>query len=98
MALRALIAGGLGPLGLGGILASAAGGALWGIFFGGFAGLVAKVHQEEEEAHWTEIPLSHEDILLVVRAGARGPQVHDIVRKHGGRCFCVLDRVARPTA
>jgi hypothetical protein len=94
--LAALVVGGLPALGVGGILAAAHVGAVWGMIYGGYAGLLARVHQEEEQ--WTEIPLSHEDILLVVRAGERAQQVHDIVVKHGGRCFCVLHRLARPAA
>jgi hypothetical protein len=97
IALAALVVGGLPALGVGGIPAAAHVGGIWGIILGGYTGLLARFHQEEE-AHWTEIPLSHEDILVAVRAGELAQQAHDIVQKHGERCFCMLDRVARAAA
>lgn len=94
----ALIVGGFGPLGLAGILASAGSGALWGLFFGGFAGLLLKIRQEEEEEEQPAFPLREHDILLVVRAGDRLERVHDIVLRDGGRCFCAIDRAQRAAA
>lgn len=97
IALSALVVGGLAPLGLGGILAGAYAGAVWGVVLGAEAGLTAKVRTEEEVAHWSEIPLSHTDILVVVRAGRLAREAHDIALRHGGRCFCLLDRIGRPS-
>lgn len=90
IALGALV---LGRLGLGGILIGAAQGALWGLILGGYTGLLARIHRKEDEPHWTDIPLSHEDILVVVRAGDRVRDVHDVVERHGGRCFCFLEHL-----
>jgi hypothetical protein len=96
VALAALTFGGLGPLGVGGILLGAGTGALWGMMLGAEAGLLAKVHSEEEEPHWSEIPLSHTDILIMVQARDRVAAVHEVIVRHGGRCFCALDRLQRP--
>jgi hypothetical protein len=96
--LMALAVGGLGPLGVGGILAGAGFGAVWGMGLGATAGLAAKVHSEEEVSHWSEIPLSHTDILVLVRAGDKAAEAHDVMVRHGGRCFCRLDRVDRSSA
>jgi hypothetical protein len=96
MALIALAAGGLGPLGLTGILIGA--GAMWGMVLGAEVGLAARVHSEEEEPHWSEIPLSHTDILVVARAGEQARAAQAVMVRHEGECFCPLDRIERSAA
>jgi hypothetical protein len=95
-ALFALMFGGFGPLGLGGILAGAGAGALWGMFLGAEGELAVKIHSEEEAPHWSTIPLGQTDILLTVRAGKQAAAVHDVMIRHHGRCFCALDRLRSP--
>jgi hypothetical protein len=97
IALTALVVGGLGPLGLGGILVAGGVGAIYGVVLGSEAGLIARVRAEEEAPpHWSEIPLSQTDILVVARAGDRSTEAHGIMVRHGARCFCLLDRLERP--
>ena len=91
IALSFIAIGGLGTLGLGGILSVAGAGAVWGMVLGAEAGLIARVRHDEEEDHWSQIRLRPGEILVVLKAGERAPEVFDIVGRHGGHCVGASD-------
>ncbi len=74
---------GVDELAVAGLLA----GGLWGAFFGGLGGLLAKVRWNADEDRWCEIPLKSNEILLTVRAGGRGDEAHRILQTYGATCF-----------
>ncbi len=74
---------GVDELAVAGLLA----GGLWGAFFGGLGGLLAKVRWNADEDRWCEIPLKSNEILLTVRAGGRGDEAHQILQTSGATCF-----------
>jgi hypothetical protein len=87
IALTAVIAPGIGVFSLGGLLFATLTGALWGAFFGAAGGFAAKVRMGPDEDLWYEIPLKTGDILLVVHAREKAYEAHDIMHRHGVKCF-----------
>ena len=84
---------GAGEVGLGGALVGLVGGGVWGAFFGGFGGLIAKLRTQEGTEHVCEIRLGGNDVLVVAHAGAQSAVAHEMLHRHGARCF--LDDVER---
>jgi hypothetical protein len=78
---------GIGVLGLSGLAFSLLQGGFWGAFVGSFGGLVARVMAGAEEEHWCEIPVGGSEILLIARAGASFAEAHQVIHRHGARCF-----------
>lgn len=88
MAMTALIIPGLGILGVGGaLLVGGVGGAMWGAYLGSVSGVAAEIMHVEDIERRYEIPLQRDEILVVVVANERAPEVCDVVQQHGARCF-----------
>lgn len=93
--LVALVAPGVGVIGVGGVLlAGGHAGALWGGIIGAYLGLTAEVHHLEDIEEKYEIPLKPNEILLaVVVDPERADEVCEIMRRNGARC--VRETVAK---
>jgi hypothetical protein len=88
LGIAALIAPGLGAIGLGGaLLAGGIGGAVWGAYLGSEVGLAARIGHISEVERRYEIPLQPNEILLVVLAGNQSAQVCETLEAHGARCL-----------
>jgi outer membrane lipoprotein SlyB len=87
IALTAVVTPGIGVLSLGGLLFATVTGALWGAFFGAVGGFAARVRMGPDEDLWYEIPLKTGDILLVVHAREKAHEAHEIMHRHGVKCF-----------
>jgi hypothetical protein len=87
IALTAVAVPGVGVLSIGGLLFATVTGALWGAFFGALGGFVAKVRMGPDDDVWYEVPLKKGDILLVAHAREKAHEAHDIMHRHGVKCF-----------
>lgn len=66
LAISAVAIGAGGPIGAGGLLIGALGGAMWGGFLGTEAGMLARVRWDPAEDSWCDIEMGGEEILVVV--------------------------------
>lgn len=87
LTLAAVVVPGVGVLGLGGLAFRLVEGGLWGAFAGSFGGLVARVVAGADDERWCEIPVGSSEILVVARAGAQVGEAHQVMQRHGARCF-----------
>jgi hypothetical protein len=71
-----------GALVLGGL-----GGAVWGAFFGGVIGLMARDHGSEDKDERYEIPAGSDQVLVIVTAEDVLNRARTIMRQHGALCF-----------
>jgi hypothetical protein len=83
-ALAAVIVPPLGPVLLGGMLATGAGFAGAGAVVGGLLGAMTGLGISEEEAQYYEKQFHEGKAILTVRAGEHADQVVQIIRRHGG--------------
>jgi hypothetical protein len=82
----------IGAVGLSGVLVGGAvlSGATWGSMLGGYAGLLARVHWNDDEDRWCDIPVGSTDILVVARVDAdRAEPVLEVM--HGCGALYILD-------
>lgn len=93
IALAALVAPGIGVIGVGGaILYGSHFGGLWGAFSGAYLGLTAEIHHLEDVEEKYHIELKPEEILVVVVTDRdRAYEVCQIMQRNGARC--VKERV-----
>ncbi len=87
MGLMALILSEVGTVGVGGLLAGAYGGTVWGIILGGLSGLWVKLRWNAREDRWCEIPITGGHVLVAARADGKASQVRRIMEQYGARCF-----------
>ena len=87
IALAALVAPGIGVIGVGGaLLFGGAAGALWGAITGSFLELTTEIHHLEDIERKFEFPLAPEEVLVVVVADPeRSETVREVMRAHGAR-------------
>jgi hypothetical protein len=83
-ALAAIIIPPLGPVLIGGMLATAAGFAGAGAAVGGLLGAMTGLGISEEEARYYEQQFNEGKAILTVRAGEHADQVVQVIRRHGG--------------
>lgn len=87
IALGAFAIPGIGTLVGSGGLAMAAAGAWWGAICGAWAGLTRKVHWNEDEEVWVEMPVESGDVVVITKPGHHYDKVHHILEQHGARYF-----------
>jgi hypothetical protein len=89
LAISAVAIGAGGPLGAGGLLVGAIGGAMWGGFFGTEAGMLARVRWDPDQDTWCDIEMGGTDILVIVEAD--DPVLIDrakhVMEQNGAQCF-----------
>lgn len=86
MTVLALIAPGIGTLGVGGILAAgAATGALAGGFWGAYLGVKSEELAEEDMWDWERVRLQEGEVIVVADQHGHPDDVQRILKSHGGR-------------
>jgi hypothetical protein len=93
--LGSLLIPGLGPLVVGGMLASVLLGAGTGAATGGLVGLLVGLGASEEEAHHFDRGIRAGGVLVTVDAGARAAEAREILREHGAEFGPVAARRRR---
>ena len=83
-ALAAVIIPPIGPILIGGMLATAAGFASAGMAVGGLLGAMTGLGVSEDEALYYEQQFKEGKAIVTVKAGERADAVVGIIRKHGG--------------
>lgn len=96
IALMAFAIPGAGTLAAGGLLAGAGVGAYWGVLIGAWAGLTKKVHWNQAEDRWIDVPINTKDVVVVVHPGHHYDEVHRIMAKYGARYFLDPDQPEHP--
>jgi hypothetical protein len=86
-ALASLLIPGLGTVLGGGLLLGILGGAALGAAGGTFLGPFLALDMGEDEAHYYARHLEEGRTVVVVKSQLRQQQVHDILRRHGGRDY-----------
>ena len=85
MTVLALIVPGVGTLGVGGILAGAATGALAGGFWGAYLGVKTEERIADEEWDWERIRLGEGEVMVIVDQHGHPDDVTRIMKRHRGR-------------
>jgi hypothetical protein len=62
-------------------------GSYWGLFFGGLGGMVTKVVAQAHGADRRTIAADSRETLLIAEVGSQTDSVHQVMRRHGARCF-----------
>ena len=83
-ALASIIVPPLGPILIGGMLATAAGFAGAGAAVGGLLGAMTGLGLSEDEARYYEQQFNEGKAIVTVRAGEQADQVVQVIRRHGG--------------
>jgi hypothetical protein len=83
-----VVPGATAAIGVGGaLIAGGTSGAVWGTFIGAMSGFTAKVKLDDYQDRYCEIPLSGDDLLVVVDAGTRAAAARDVMVARGAKCF-----------
>jgi uncharacterized membrane protein len=83
-ALAAIVIPPLGPILIGGMLATAAGFAGAGAAVGGLLGAMTGLGVSEDEARYYEQQFNEGKAIVTVKAGDQADAVVKVIRKHGG--------------
>lgn len=95
MTVLALIAPGIGTLGVGGILAAgAATGALAGGFWGAYLGVKSEEAVAEDMWDWERVRLQEGEVMVVVDQHGHPDDVQRILKSHGGRLMAKPGHIA----
>lgn len=95
MTVLALIAPGIGTLGVGGILAAgAATGALAGGFWGAYLGVKSEEAVAEDMWDWERVRLQEGEVMVVVDQHGHPDDVQRILKSHGGRLVAKPGHIA----